>query len=388
MAKPRKRGKVEAQTLRKEKRLAKEQENFVAPLTGKRARHIAKAEAGAEYSPVIRQIRGEAKASANREKQVGGWYDQLAADQAANAQRSLQAGAQDAAGTQAAIQTAGAQDAANLQGAAQKNNEFAALVGGPTNAQGLSQIAAGDATRQQQLVSMRAPITAADASNTRLLGRVGTATRYGGIEARQAEHSRRNKILQDLQAAKKQKGQAYVGHLQGLRKEAGQSALDKQAFGLETSEAAEKAKHDAASVAASLAGTRASVANSKRTAASSAASTGVSATNAQIAAQKAQREQEEYEYEQKHGTGSINSKPASANKGRTPSQKREDKQDWQDAQNVAQNAYQTLQEQKAFPGWNLFQQLLVTKYHVRGTIAAKIVKRMKSGNNLGIENPF
>lgn len=373
--------------VKRERRLQREREHFTEPLTGRQARRVARSEAGAEYDPVIRGIASEARANNKAAARDASMYQQLTQNILGSAAANDQATDQYRQSIDRQIAEAQSANDKTISQISQASQQQAAMMGAPAaSATAVPTEAAGGALAgRQQAIALNAPTLAAGASQSTAIRRAANAAAYGGIEAIKGDEARGRQIREDLRAARKQKGQATVGKVNALRENAIAGRNSERAFSLEERELATKEALDQAKLAQSERQSRrtarTSAANSKRTAASSAASTKVSASQAAIAANNARREQEEFEYEQKHGTGSINSKSGTSTGkgGRTPSQVREDNQDWRDAQATASNALQTLKEAKAFPGWNLFQQLLVTKYNIRGTIAKKIVQRMRGG---------
>lgn len=230
--------------LKRETREKKEQQHFVGPLTGKRARHIAGAQAGTEYSPVIRSIAAEKRGSVKRQKQIGSAYQGLNAEIAANAQKASEGSAATNATITQRLQESGAQSQSQLNNLASQDSATAKLLGGPSNAAGTAQMAAGNSARAQQLVALTAPNTAAGASYANYLRQRGTSARERGMEATGAERDRRLKIKEDLRAAKKQRGQAKVANLSKLRSEERDYRIQNRAFPLEKQEAAAEARQD------------------------------------------------------------------------------------------------------------------------------------------------
>ena len=151
-------------------------------------------------------------------------------------------------------------------------------------------------------------------------------------------------------------------NLNDLREGAVKAHQTDLAFGLERSEAGEKRRHDRA------------------TEATSAQSAATSAQQAATAAQKAQREEEEFGYEKKHGTGSVNSKSSNPNKkGPTQSQKYSNHREYKDAVATARSTLQRLQ-QSGKPvnqeTWSKIEQLLIVD-GIGGVNAHKAVEALR-----------
>lgn len=237
-----KRQKQIARQLRQER---KAQQNFVKGLTGKRAGQIAKAQSRTEYQPIIRSIRGEARGSAKREKNIGDWYNQLAGQTTQNIATSQQTAANANAAIDKRLADSRAGDQEALSKLATTDAATAKLLGGPTNSAGLAQMAQGNSARNQQEIALTAPTTAQAANYTNYLGQRASSVKERGIEARGNESSRRKKIREDLRSAQKQKGAATVTHMQELRKGERDYQTALRAFPLEK----QKLKSEAANTA-------------------------------------------------------------------------------------------------------------------------------------------
>jgi hypothetical protein len=190
---------------------------FLAPHTGRQAGRIANSEAGTEFNPGIRQERQEAKGSRKRQADLGSWYAQLAADygqgQAAGA-AALQS-VQDTTSKQ--LGEAGERSSADQARLAHEDESFANLVGGPKDTQGLSRIAEAGAAAARSRVALNQPVAAEQANFVARLGSDKAASRMKGIEARTEERSRRDKILSEIRATRKEKGQARVANKEKIR---------------------------------------------------------------------------------------------------------------------------------------------------------------------------
>lgn len=190
---------------------------FLGPHTGRQAGAVANAEAGAEYNPGIRQGRQEAAGSRKREQDLGSWYAQLAADYqgAQDAGSAALQSIQDTTSKQ--LGEAGDRSSADQARLAGEDEAFAKLTGGPKDTTGLSKIAQAGAAAQQSRVALNAPVAQEQANFVARVGGDKAAARMGGIEARQAERERRDKILSDVGAQRKEKGAATVANKEKIR---------------------------------------------------------------------------------------------------------------------------------------------------------------------------
>jgi hypothetical protein len=191
--------------------------NFLKPHTGRQAGAVANAQAGTEYNPAIREGREEAKGSRKREGDLGQWYAQLAADyqgaQAAGA--TALKSVEDT--TSAQLAAAGQRSTDEQASLASQDEAFANLVGGPKDTEGLAKIAQAAQAAGAARVDQAKPVLSEQANFVARLGGNKTAARMQGIEARQAERDRRDKILKDVGAARKEKGQARVANKEKIR---------------------------------------------------------------------------------------------------------------------------------------------------------------------------
>lgn len=199
------------------------------------AKRQAHAEAGLQFNPVLRSIRGEARASHQREHEIPKLYGQLqgtlnestqqtaAASAAANAalQKQLESGQQASAAQQAQLAAQGA-SLANLTGA--DPNAFAQSA--QTQAAAANQRALASTT-------LAAPILQSGASQVGYLAaQKGNAAR-DSIYQRLQERKRGTSIRQDLQAAQREKGRAQVEAFGKLREGERNYDVQRKAFGFE-----------------------------------------------------------------------------------------------------------------------------------------------------------
>lgn len=190
---------------------------FLGLHTGRQAGAIANAEAGAEYNPEIRNLREEAKGSRARQRDLGGWYAQLSADyhRAQNAGLAALKSVEDTTTRQ--LDEAGAADSAELQALAAENAAFSKLTGAPTDTAGLARVAQASSAARRARAEQDALPASEQADYVASLGSRKTAARMQGIEARQAEARRRDKIRSDLTATRREKGAARVANTEKLR---------------------------------------------------------------------------------------------------------------------------------------------------------------------------
>ena len=219
---------------------------FIAPHTGRQAGAIANAEAGAEYNPEIRAKRQEAAGSRKREGDLGQWYRELAADYQ-GAQDTGSAALQSIQDTTTKqLAEAGQRSSADQASLAAGDEAFAKLTGGPKDTAGLAKIAQAGAAAQQARVAQMAPAAQEQANFVARLGSDKAAALMGGIEKRQEERARRDKILSDLTAARKDKGAARVAAKEKLREADRGYVREGQQFKLQKREAASAERSAAA----------------------------------------------------------------------------------------------------------------------------------------------
>jgi hypothetical protein len=288
----------------REEREGKERERFTQSPTGKQARHQAKAAANVEYNPTIRGIREEKAGLRKQAGQASQWYNQLGSEQAAAAQSELGGANQFASSLTQQLAQANNQNAAYLASQQQAQAAQSALTGTPMAASEGQAAAAGANVGAANAVALNAPTLGAAYNQAALTNRLGIASKERGHEVSQGLLGERKKVGQDLLAAQKQKGQAYVGRLAEERESARKSELDKAAFALEGQEAAATVKHNQEALAQQEASSQRSAAtsraNSQRTAASSAASTAASTVSANASAKNAAINAQEFAAERRY----------------------------------------------------------------------------------------
>lgn len=248
--------------------------------------------AQAEYNPTIRQIKGDIRASGQRQQEIGSWYGQL--DSTMQRSAAATAAATTAANAAMAAQANGAAASSQADQAAiaGQNADFAKLTGADPAAFAQTTQQAAAAAQQRQLMSaaLSAPIAAAGANQAAYLGNQANSARADEIYQHLQERKRTQSMKQDLGAARKERASKVVANLGEQRQQVFDNRLKKQAFGLEGKEAAEQAAHDAASIAATREGHRLTAASSAASTAASERGNNISARNARTAEKKAQWE--------------------------------------------------------------------------------------------------
>jgi hypothetical protein len=243
---------------------------FLGLHTGRQAAAVANAEAGAEFNPEIRQLREQAKGSRKREGDLGQWYAQLAADYQ-NAQNAGSAALQSVEDTTTQqLGEAADRSSADAAKLASEDERLAALVGGAKDTQGLAKIAQAGAAAQQARVALNLPVEQEQANYVAGLGSQKAAARMQGIEARQAERERRDKLLSQVGAVRKEKGAARVAGKEKIREsdrgyaaELAKLRLDRREAALKERELTQPSAYDQALIAQAelgLAGDRTSAA--------------------------------------------------------------------------------------------------------------------------------
>jgi hypothetical protein len=171
---------------------------------------VANSQAGTEYNPSIRELRGQAKGSRKRQRDIRSYFNQLAGDYAQAQEQGNEAfkTQQDAVSKQLA--EASQRSQGSQQEIAAKDVAFAKLLGGPIDTEGAARISAAGSAAERQRVTLNQLPAAEQANFIAALGGRRTAARLLGFEERKGEQDRRQKILSDLGAVRKEKGQAKV----------------------------------------------------------------------------------------------------------------------------------------------------------------------------------
>lgn len=386
----------ENHVVHREEREQKARERFTQAPTPKQARHQANAYAGAEYNPTIRGIRQEAASLGRQAEQANQWYNQLAGEQTAAAQ-AQEAGANSfSTSLTQQLSAANAQNASYLASQQAAQQQQAALTGQPLLASSGEAAAAGADMGALQGIALNAPVQEQAHSQAALTRRLGIASREQGRATQQGILGERKKVRQDLRAAQKQKGQAYVGRLGELRESARKQELDKKAFELEGQQTALQAQQEREKLRQneiqSKRSAQTSVANSERTAGSSAASTRQTARGNRIAEEKAAREQQEFQAERRYKRNHHGMTPAEVNaakKERQPStsEKNSRKEAAQNAWAAAKQAIKALGKNPATYSpaeWLALEQHLTAPKTgaepgagVDPAVAARVVRRLR-----------
>lgn len=208
---------------------------FGAPLTEPEAKRTASAQAGLATNPAINSIRGEARASRQRQAQIGQEYAGLDSQIQQGGLQDQAASAAANAALQKQLETAQHGSQAQQAQIAGGNAEFAKLVGAnPTAfAQPAQTAAEAGVQRSYTQAALAAPIIQAGASQAAFNQNEAANATHEGIFQRQQEANRRQTIKQDLQKAQRAKGEAKVEDLDKLREAAERSRISRAAFNLE-----------------------------------------------------------------------------------------------------------------------------------------------------------
>lgn len=211
----------------------------------------ATAEAGREFDPAITEGEQEVAGSKKRQADLGSWYAQLAADY-----QSAQNTGSAALGKIGSITAQQEAEASARSGTEQgelsaSDAALANLVGGPKDTAGLAKIAAAGAAAERGRVSEAAPITAEQANFVANLGADKASSRLAGIEARQAEGERRDKIKSTVRGLRGQRSSARVADEGKLTEAARSYATEEEKLSIDERNAT--TSEQAAAAAAALA---------------------------------------------------------------------------------------------------------------------------------------
>jgi hypothetical protein len=191
--------------------------NFLAPRSERQATKAANAAANTEYNPGIRETREEIAGSRKRQGDLGQWYSQLASDYQA-AQGAGSAALASVGSITAAQEAEAAQRSQSEQAELGAQDEaFASLTGGPKDTTGLATIAAAGAAAERSRVDEAKLPVSEQANFVARLGSDKVAARLKGVESRQEEQRRREKLKSNLAAQRKEKGSARVAGKEKIR---------------------------------------------------------------------------------------------------------------------------------------------------------------------------
>jgi hypothetical protein len=350
---------------------------FLQPHTGKAAGRIANAEAGTEFNPAIREGRQQAKGSRKRQADIGKWYGQLAGDYAGSeaAGNTAFKTAQDAVSQQLA--EAGARGKSEVSELAGKDAAVSSLVGGPSDTAGLTQAAQAGAAADRSRATLNAPIAATQAAYLASLGGRRTAARMKGIEARGEESARREKILQDVGAARKEKGQAKVANMEKIRESDRGYSLEQRKLKQAKKEAAISSQQAAASLAVTQANLQREVNEGKISARQAQERITVSRRNAATARRSQQTTARHY-------------KQTGAGGGLTASERNAIKEGHQNA--VASGHSLVKASGHGYPtnaqGWAQLEEAIRAESEVSPAEARAAVAKMKQEQTAAATNPY
>lgn len=203
-----------------------------------------------EYGPLDRTLGSEIRGSRRREQEIGDWFGQLGSSIDQSAQQTDASYGQANAAMLANIEAAQKAAQANQAQIAGGNADFAALTGAdPTAfAQGTQEAAAAASQRGLTQAMLAAPIAQAGASQAAHLRNLGLNAGREAIHQRGLEGKRRQKIKQELLAARRERGQKTVERFGEIRDKEADRALERwkvnKAFPLEQAEMAQNARDD------------------------------------------------------------------------------------------------------------------------------------------------
>jgi hypothetical protein len=200
-----------------------------------------------EYLPVKRQLRREIKASAQREGEVGDWWNQYLQTVSGVQGETQKAYADAAAQTQGMISQSSTIDSAATKQLTDEAAASAALRGQTAPTTALTDRANAAQAQRNYLSSAAGGATAQRGANQFAYladkRRIGAGQR---VKSMMDESARGRSIKQDLMAAKKEQGAQAVKNLNTMRDRYREELLKRQAFGLEKKQTALDAAEGAA----------------------------------------------------------------------------------------------------------------------------------------------
>jgi hypothetical protein len=210
---------------------------------------VGNAQAGTEFNGEIREGREEARGSRKRQGNLGHWYAQLAADYKGAQHAGAAALKSVESTTSAQLAEAGKRSTDEQSELASNDANFASLVGGPKDSAGLAKIAEAAAAAGSARASASKPIASEQAEYVAQLGSDKAAARLKGIEARQEESARRDKLLKDVGAERKEKALARTSDTQKVLESDRAHQAEVEKLQLEKQEARTSAQTAAAETA-------------------------------------------------------------------------------------------------------------------------------------------
>lgn len=322
-----------------------ERQYLNGPLTLPRLRKETKASTNLAYRPTERAINAEKRASVQRTKDEGNWWNEYLAT-VQQGQGADQAAYNNAAQQgQAFIGQANAADSANTAKLDSQAAESAAVRGQSAPTQPAERAAAAQSQRNYLSAATGAATARQGANQFSYLGEQGRIGKGQSIAARTQEQARTRSIESDKRELAKQRGD-YAAKFRGEEIEKNHDyltqlrafGLDKKKYGTEVAEA-----HTAATAAAQKA--------------------------AQEAGQQGienRQKQEEIGIERKKANGE-------AKGGKTQSERNEA----QEGRKNATSAAQTLFEKKQWPSWGALTQAVAKESEVSPAEARAAVKRLR-----------
>lgn len=258
------------QRQRQHRQQRQQQSPFAEPITRKTVGKELRAATRLQYRPLEREIHGELRASHQRERQVGNWWDQYLQQVSGSQQQSQAAYDRAAQQQQGFINQASQVDNSNTQRLNKEAAESAALRGATPDNSAAEREAAAQAQRNTLSAAYGGATAAQGANQFAYLAdqkRIGSGQKTA---SRIAEQKRGLSIRQDLRELAKQKGDFRTKYRGELRDKEREYLLKRKATGLERKELGQKARESARDRAQSerqnIRGNRQDEAASRRTA--------------------------------------------------------------------------------------------------------------------------
>lgn len=318
------------------------------------------------YRPTERSIAAEKRASNQRTKNIGTWWNEYLAQVGAG-QAATQGAYQAAAGqTQGIIGAASAADSANTAALNSEAAKAAAARGQSAteaNAATTSTANAAQATRNASIAALGARTAGQGANKYAYLGeqkRIGAGQRVASMTDQTKKTA---SIEQDRTALRKERGEYAEKTLGQKQAEAREIKLKKQAFALEKHSAAQNARAEAEAAKVAY---KEHLAEERTKAAERAEGR----TQKQIENERAQKELEnETKKVQNEGRGG----------GKTPSEKHAAQQEHHDAYVTAKSLYEAAKRPpRTNQEWAAYVVLVTSESGVSAQIAQQAVRRLRA----------
>lgn len=215
------------------------------PITPQRLRKETRAATNLEFRPLERKIAAEGRASDQRVKDVGGWFNEYLQEVSGLRADTANAYAQAGAQTQGMISQASAVDSANSQRLNTEESEAAALRGQAASGAAPQREAAAQAQRNYLSSALGGSIATQGANQYAYLSdkqRIGAGQK---IAARREEQKRGLGIREDQREVAKQRGDYATTYRGDLRQKERDYLIQQRAFPQKNKELALDAKEGA-----------------------------------------------------------------------------------------------------------------------------------------------